>query len=257
MMLKYSIITPSYNQAEFLERTILSILNQNYENFELIIIDGGSTDGSVDIIKKYQNKIAFWVSEKDRGQSHAFNKGLQIATGDIIGWINSDDIYYPGAFSESSKIFIDNSSVDIVFSNYNFIDANDKVIRLRKEIPFDYNTSLWTKDCYHANCAGFFRRKCFNRCGGLREDLHYGMDQELYLRFSKNNCRFKHINKIWGAYRFHSLSKSMSGKKNTAIEAKKIFKEYSENVPPLCIYPKMLYYNYYRKIKKLLKGCYF
>lgn len=98
MHTKLSVITPSYNQADFLERTIKSIIGQGYPNLEYIIIDGGSTDGSVDIIKKYQDKIHYWVSEKDQGQSNAINKGIKIASGEWIGWQNSDDIYYDGAF---------------------------------------------------------------------------------------------------------------------------------------------------------------
>jgi len=257
--MRFSIITPSYNQAKFLERTIKSVLSQNYFDLEYIIIDGGSKDGSVDIIKKHEDKIDYWVSEKDKGQSHAFNKGLEQATGEIIGWLNSDDIYYSNAIKESAKIFESCPDVDVIFSNYNFIDENDKVLRTRKEIPYDYKIYLWSKGCYHANCAGFFRRRCFEQCGNLREDLHYGMDYEFYLRLGQNNCNIVHTNKIWGAYRFHSQSKSMAG----TLEIKKhnnlIFSEYTRRVTSnkYVVYSASYFYKTKRIIKKFLNGSYF
>ena len=107
---KISIVMPSYNQAEFIEKSILSVLNQDYKNIELIIIDGGSNDGTIEIIKKYQDYIFFWVSEKDKGQSDALNKGFKLASGEIYGWLNSDDIYLPNAFHNLMLAFKNNSS---------------------------------------------------------------------------------------------------------------------------------------------------
>jgi len=126
---KISVVTPSYNQAEFLERTILSVLNQNYPNLEYIIIDGGSTDGSVEIIKKYEKYLAYWVSEKDRGQAHALNKGFEKSTGDLIGWQNSDDIYLPGAFFKVAEAYKKKPNYDVYFGSVYFVDRDDKIIR--------------------------------------------------------------------------------------------------------------------------------
>lgn len=207
---KISVITPSFNQGQFLERTILSVLNQNYPNLEHIIIDGGSTDNSVDIIKKYERSLTYWVSEKDRGQSHAFNKGLRIAKGEIIGWINSDDLYLNQCLFQTAEYFDKHPSVDIVFSDYYYINENDNILRRRKEIPFNYAVYLWSGDCYHANCAGFFRHRVFDTVGGLDESLNYGMDYELYLRASSANLRIGHKRAYWGAYRLHGQSKSIS-----------------------------------------------
>jgi len=257
--IKISVITPSYNQGQFLEETIRSVLNQNYPNLEYIIIDGGSTDNSVEIIKKYEKNLSYWISENDKGQSHAFNKGFEKSSGEIIGWINSDDIYYPGAINEAVEIFSKHPEIDIIFSNYYFIDEIGEIIRMRKEIPYDFNIYLWTKGCYHANVAGFFRRKCFEKFGVLREDLQFGMDYELYLRFGLNGCKFLHSKSFWGAYRFHGLSKSISSYEKQKEDGEKIFKEYLRYFHSsryvLLILPT--YFKYLRYIKKLLTGCYF
>lgn len=207
---KISVITPSYNQGQFLEKTIRSVLNQNYPNLEYIIIDGGSTDNSVEVIKKYEKDIAYWVSEKDEGQSHALNKGLKLSTGEIIGWINSDDIYIDDCLFQVTNYFDLHPSIDIVFSDYYYIDENGKVLRRRKEIPFNYQVYLWTGNCYHANCAGFFRRKVFDHIGEFDESLHYGMDYEFYLRCSEGGLAIGHHRGYWGAYRLHPESKTIS-----------------------------------------------
>jgi glycosyltransferase involved in cell wall biosynthesis len=256
---RVSIITPSYNQGNFLEETIRSVVDQDYPNLEYIVIDGGSTDNSIEIIKKYQNRIAFWISEPDNGQSHAFNKGLQKATGELIGWINSDDVYYPGSIVQASQFFLKNPDTDVVFSDYTFIDHKSRVIRTRKEIPYDYKTYLWTKGCYHANCAGFFRRTCFEKFGGLREDLGFGMDYELYLRFGKNNCKFSHTNQIWGGYRLHSMSKTVLSSDSQIRDNDFVFSLYAgdNNNSNLLRSTLTSFYRGRRLLKKLIAGCYF
>ncbi|GAG29700.1 unnamed protein product, partial [marine sediment metagenome] len=121
------IVTPSYNQAQFLESTILSVLNQNYPNLEYIIIDGGSTDGSIEIIKRYQKYLAYWISEKDEGQADAINKGFEKSTGQILAWINSDDTYLPETLFRVAKHFQQHQKADLVFGNINFINEYDEI----------------------------------------------------------------------------------------------------------------------------------
>jgi len=223
---RISIITPSFNQGHFLEKTIKSVLNQNYPDIEYIIIDGGSTDQSLDIIKKYERHLSYWVSEADNGQSHAFNKGLEHVSGDIIGWLNSDDIYLENCLFQVADYFNKHPLVDIVFSDYYFIDENDNIIKIRKEIPFRYKVYLWTQDCYHANCAGFFRRSVFDTVGGLNEALHYSMDYEYYLRCAESGARFGHQRGYWGAYRLHKKSKSINQYASMQKESKFIAKQF-------------------------------
>lgn len=206
---KISIITPSFNQGQFLEKTIQSVIGQNYPNLEYIIIDGGSTDNSVEIIERHQKQLTYWVSEKDRGQPHAFNKGLQYATSEIIGWINSDDIYLNRCLFEATEYLKSHQNVDIVFSDYIYIDEKGRYLKRRKEIPFNYSVYLWLGDCFHANCAGFFRRKVFESIGGLDESLQYSMDYEFYLRAASSGMKISHFRSYWAAYRLHGQSKSV------------------------------------------------
>ena len=134
---RISIVTPSYNQAEFLEKTILSILNQNYPNLEYIIIDGVSTDGSVEIIKKYERYLAYWISERDNGQADAINKGFKIATGDFIAWQNSDDVYLPGSFFKVIEKFEKYPNPDIVFGNVYLINESDEILKDMRFVRFN------------------------------------------------------------------------------------------------------------------------
>ncbi|MCK4781645.1 glycosyltransferase [Candidatus Parcubacteria bacterium] len=204
---KISIITPSYNQKRFLEKTILSVLNQNYPNLELIIIDGGSTDGSVDIIKKYEKYLAYWVSEKDRGQSDGLNKGFKITAGEIIGWQNSDDIYLPDAFLKIADFFKQNSRIDIICGNRLDIDENDNIIgesRFTRFSPIVYQydgISLGTQ-------VVFWRKSLFSKIGYLDINLQLAMDYDFFLRAAKKEAKFKFIPYYLGAMRRHNLAKT-------------------------------------------------
>ena len=221
-----SVITPSFNQAAFLEATLKSILDQNYPHTEMIVMDGGSTDRSPEILRAYEGRLAHWVSEKDRGQSHAFNKGFAKATGEIIGWLNSDDLYLGRCLFEAADYFAAHPDIDIIFADYIFIDEHGRFLKRRREPAFDFQTYLWTDDCYHANCAGFFRKRVFDRLGGLDETLHFGMDFEFYLRAAKAGFRFGQVRPFWGAYRLHQASKSISAHDRQVADARTIMARY-------------------------------
>lgn len=204
---KVSIITPSYNQAEFLERTILSVLNQGYSNLEYIIIDGGSSDGSLEIIKKYKRYLSYWVSEKDKGQSDALNKGFAKAIGDIVGWQNSDDIYLPGALKEAVEAFSARPGVDIVFGNAFMVDKDEKLICELKFTPFSLMTHLY-EGMALSNQSCFWKRDLFKKIGMFDTSIQFSMDYEFFLRAAVMGARFHHVRRSWGAFRLHEKAKT-------------------------------------------------
>lgn len=203
---KISIITPSFNQAQFLEKTILSVLNQNYPNLEYIIVDGGSTDGSVEIIKKYEDKLKWWVSEKDDGQVHAINKGLRRATGTWVGWQNSDDIYFKNTLNDLSLEIKKNHEAGLITADIILIDAQDRPIREIRYVKPTYKSVL-AEGMVLTNQSAFWLRDIHNKIGFLDERYQYSFDYEWFLRILKHT-KAKHINKIWGAFRQHQDSKT-------------------------------------------------
>jgi len=204
---KISIVTPSYNQAQFLERTILSVLNQNYPNLEYIIIDGGSVDGSVEIIHRYEKYLAHWTSEKDEGQVHALNEGFSKTHGDIVGWQNSDDIYLPFAFKQMSEFFVKHADVDIVFGNTIFISSDETPIGELRFTPFSALTHLYEGMSIN-NQSSLWRRDIFSRIGMLDTRFQFSMDYEFFLRAAKKNIKLKFLRSYLGALRNHEASKS-------------------------------------------------
>ena len=204
---KISIITPSFNQVEFLERTLLSVLDQGYPNIEYIVIDGGSTDGSVDLIKKYEHRLAYWVSEKDRGQAHAINKGLERATGDWVAWQNSDDLFYPGAFSQLAEAAQANRRVKLIIGNMRLVDTHDCVMREMKYVKPSYE-SLRSEGMVLTNQAAFWQRNLHQEIGFLSETLDCGFDYEWFLRLLAHTDQSHHVNAPWGALRLHEQTKT-------------------------------------------------
>ncbi|MCL0062481.1 glycosyltransferase [Thermodesulfovibrionales bacterium] len=203
---KVSIVTPSYNQAEFLERTILSVLNQNYPNLEYIIIDGGSTDRSVEIIKKYEKYLAYWVSKKDEGQADAIRKGFNKSTGEILAWLNSDDTYLPGAFLKVAKVFQENPEIDLIFGNIYRIDEKDRQIGELRFTKFDFSTLIYEGGNLHQTGA-FWTRKIYDRVGGIDPKYNFCMDFDFFCRVAeKGNIVF--IRDYFANFRIHKGAKS-------------------------------------------------
>lgn len=213
--MRISIITPSYQQGAYIQANIESVLNQDYSDFEHIIIDGGSTDETTSILKKYPHLK--WVSERDEGQSDALNKGLKIATGDIIGWINSDDYYQPGAFQKIARVFKD-SSTQWGLGNISKLDESTGVFsELRTELP-TWNTLTRNPDIVRQQGA-FFRREILVEAGGWNKDLHMTMDLDLWFRLLKiaPPCL---INEQLAVFRLQPQQKS--GLSNLKLQTKEI-----------------------------------
>ncbi|KAA0991599.1 glycosyltransferase family 2 protein [Dyadobacter aurulentus] len=204
---KLTIITPSYNQAPFLERTILSILNQNYPNLEYLIVDGGSTDESVEVIKKYEKYITWWISEKDKGQVDAINKALRRATGDYISFQNSDDVYFPGTFKRFGEAAAQYKT-DILYGDLYMISTDDEVIELLKTTSFDFDCQILEGMQIH-NQSLFFKRGLVEKYGLFDESYRFAFDYEFVTRYTAHKqTTTKKIEGLAGALRIHADAKS-------------------------------------------------
>ena len=207
MSLKLSIITPSFNQGRFLEETIRSVLNQGYEPLEYIIIDGGSTDESVSIIRRYEDKLAYWVSEKDRGQVHAINKGLERATGDILAFINSDDVYLPGAFTAVMAHFADNPKSEWICGDTLMFGDGHETQLIHATVPQSAAHCLsWA---YRAPQPGhFWKRELVTP--GFQERWNYDFDHDMYVRLLLAGHKCEYLPLPMAAYRLHEVSKTVA-----------------------------------------------
>jgi cellulose synthase/poly-beta-1,6-N-acetylglucosamine synthase-like glycosyltransferase len=205
---KVSIITPSYNQAKFLEETIQSVISQDYPHIEYIIIDGGSSDGSIEIIKKYESRISYWVSEKDQGQADAINKGFAVATGEYIGWLNSDDCLSPGAIKKVVDAFILDPDVEFIYGD---IDQGESPLTSEKlpgrEISLEQ--ILISGDVPIPQQGSMWRRSVLDRIGGLGTAWHVVLDREFFMRMALK-CKIQHLPVTLGFFRYHADSKSIS-----------------------------------------------
>lgn len=202
-----SIITPSFNQAEYLEATIQSVLTQDYPRIEYIVIDGGSTDGSVDVIQKYQNRLAFWVSEQDKGQTDAINKGFNRAKGDILAWINSDDTYNPKAVGEAVLYLMENPDVAMVYADCDFIDEQGRVIGKFASRQTDYK-KLRQGYVHIPQQTMFFRAKYWKEVGPLDPSFYFAMDYDLWVRIAAR-APIKYLpGRTWANFRIHTSSKT-------------------------------------------------
>lgn len=189
---KFTVVTPTYNQGQFIEKTIDSVLSQGYPNLEFIIIDGGSKDNTVEIIKKYEHHLAYWVSEPDRGQSHAINKGMAKATGDYLTWLNSDDWYLPGALHHMNKLFAAHPEAGMVVGEGRIVDQTGKevlYISPTQEITLE-SLYRWLLGGNFLQPSSAYTRSAWVAAGQIDEGIHIALDLDLWLRMAKAGVKF-------------------------------------------------------------------
>jgi len=249
-----SIITPSFNSAKYIEDCIQSVLNQNYNNFEHIIIDGSSTDGTIEILKKYPHLK--WLSEPDEGQSDALNKGFKLAKGDIIGWLNSDDVYLPNTFKKVVDI-LDNTEIDGVYSNIFFGDKNLYITR--KLITHKPIKWLSIFHCFIPSASFFFKRKIIDDGILIDKNIFITMDKDFFARILFKGYKIRYVNDFWAIFRWHNGNKSIDTKDTKFIRYKEGFetlnKIYNLKLPSKFIFIKI--YSFFviilLPLRKLLK----
>ncbi|MFN8559230.1 MAG: glycosyltransferase family 2 protein [Dehalococcoidia bacterium] len=220
MALKISIVTPSYNQAEFLEATLLSVLNQGYPNLEYIVIDGGSSDGSVEILERYRPRLSYLVSERDKGQTDALIKGFARATGDVLAWLNSDDLYEPWTLRQVAAFFTRRPAARFVFGDARWVDRAGRFLRPKREIPF--NRFLWLHSYnYIPQPSTFWRRNLYQQVGGLDPAFDLAMDADLWARFS-NVTPLHHVPRSWSRMREYPEQKNQKRRVQSDAEDRRV-----------------------------------
>lgn len=234
-----SVITPSFNSEKFLEETINAVLNQTYDNIEYILVDGLSNDGSNTIIKRYYDKIDKVIHESDNGMYDAINKGLRIAKGDILCYINSDDIYLPNTIEKVVNFYLCNPNTDFVYGNLEYIDEVGSSLKFFKfpEFNFNYYVSLWFSSIPQP--SAFWTKKVHERIGYFDEDLKMCGDYDFFIRVAQE-FTIQHTNDFFVKHRRHNSALTSSSPKVNKIEFKKIQSKYLKALN----FSKILYFYY-------------
>jgi glycosyltransferase involved in cell wall biosynthesis len=222
---KITVVTPSYNQGEFLEKTILSVLSQDYSNLQYIIMDGGSTDGSPEIIQRYQQYLSYWQSCPDNGQAWAIKAGFQRATGDILCWLNSDDMFTTNALKSVAMAFSRNDDIQCLTGNCFYIDERDNYLRSFYSQAQTYKDMLYA-GMLNSQPATFWRKTLYENAGGISPSLQYCMDYDLFLRMTKIAGKMHVLNIPLAAFRRHPQAKGSNLQKICGQEKEQLKTEH-------------------------------
>ncbi len=225
---RISIVVCSYNQAPFIRETLESLINQQNvtrDELEVIVIDGASSDGSVEIIESYKDKFRYFVSEPDRGQTHALNKGFALATGDVLGWLCTDDLLQPDAVRFVLDYFREHPEVDFIFGDVKLIGRNGEVLKTRKEIPFNWFIWAYGDHNYIQQPSAFWRRSLHEQVNGLDEAFNLDMDGDLWARFAERT-RGRHVSRVLSSVRTYPETKSRQMRERAIEEHRTICRRY-------------------------------
>lgn len=267
-MTRFSIVTPSLNQGRFLSEALESVRLQNNADVEHLILDSDSTDQTIPILRSLDGKPEWehvcWRSEHDGGQSEALNRGFKLASGDIIGWLNADDRYRPGCFEHVARAFEQYPEVDIIYGDFTLMSEEGQILRVRREIAFNRFILLYHRVLYIPTPATFFRRRIFEEGNWLKQDLHYAMDYEFFVRLASAGYRFQHIPCVLADFRLHPASKSSSMEQLQSLEKLQIMRAISPlaRVPSsflrsIAFFFLQLTAGLLRWTEKMLRGYYF
>jgi glycosyltransferase involved in cell wall biosynthesis len=243
-MPKISIVTPSFNQSIFLERTLVSVLNQNYPNLEYYVQDGGSADGTLDILRHYGNQLTGWVSKPDNGQANAINGGLSKTSGEIMAWLNSDDILLPGTLAFVADFFSHHPEVDVIYGHRILIDQEDMEIGRWMLPQHDDSVLSWAD--FVPQETMFWRRRIWEKVGGrIDESLDFAIDWDLLLRFREAGAHFSRVNRFLGCFRIHPTQKTSAEKSTGFLEMSQMRERALGRVPSKkeitrAVYPYLL-----------------